>query len=568
MDGGPVPAVGRVIGTEDATPLEFWVAVGEGQFLQLDDVVALERIPPGRDPVRIYGVVSQVRARHEGARFDSDVFLVSDGILPAEVSEAAQIIPTRFEPEVFVPPLPGSEVRRAIGAERDEALFFDQMAARLPAGLSREDEPLYLNLEFLDGTRGAHVNISGISGVATKTSYATFLLYSLFNSGSLGAEALNTKALVFNVKGEDLLFLDAPNARLDEAQAARYPRLGLTAGAFPSVVICAPPRRGAANAVADVASRAEGVRSVFWTIEQFCGDDLLQYLFTDAEDDRSQYPIVIGNVMARLRADAQSLGDGGVRIDGIEIRTFRDLVDLIADRCEDDLHRFDWAGRSIGQGTVGAFVRRLYAAIRHVEHLIRADVAHPERHRIDLDAQVTVVDLHNLHDRAKRFMVGVTLRKAFEEKERTGQSRPLRFVVLDELNKYAPREGSSPIKELLLDIAERGRSLGVILIGAQQTASEVERRVIANSSIRVVGRLDPAESGRDEYGFLPPTQRQRATILKPGTMLVSQPELPVPMVCEFPFPAWATRVSERGAVTPGGAAEPSVPADPFEDLVG
>ena len=35
------------------------------------------------------------------------------------------------------------------------------------------------------------------------------------------------------------------------------------------------------------------------------------------------------------------------------------------------------------------------------------------------------------------------------------------FLVLDELNKYAPREGRSPIKEVLLDIAERGRSLGV-----------------------------------------------------------------------------------------------------------
>ena len=54
------------------------------------------------------------------------------------------------------------------------------------------------------------------------------------------------------------------------------------------------------------------------------------------------------------------------------------------------------------------------------------------------------------------------------------------FLVLDELNKYAPREGWSPIKEVLLDIAERGRSLGLILIGAQQTASEVERRVVAN----------------------------------------------------------------------------------------
>ena len=100
---------------------------------------------------------------------------------------------------------------------------------------------------------------------------------------------------------------------------------------------------------------------------------------------------------------------------------------------------------------------------------------------------------------------------------------------------------------MLLDIAERGRSLGVVLIGAQQTASEVERRIVANSAIRVVGRLDPAEASRPEYGFLPPAQRARALIAKPGTMFVGQPEIPVPLVVEFPFPAWATRPSEAGA---------------------
>jgi DNA helicase HerA-like ATPase len=209
----------------------------------------------------------------------------------------------------------------------------------------------------------------------------------------------------------------------------------------------------------------------------------------------------------------------------------------------------DWAGRAIGQGTINAFIRRLYGAQKHVQHLIRGDVSHPEKHRIQRQCQVTVVDIHNLNDRAKRFVVGVVLRKAFEDKERTGQARPLLFVVLDELNKYAPREGSSPIKEILLDVAERGRSLGIILIGAQQTASEVERRVIANSAIRVVGRLDTAEAARDEYGFLPTVHRQRATISKPGTMIVAQPELPVPLVLEFPFPAWATRPSEAGAET-------------------
>ena len=553
--------VGRVIGTEDATPLEFWVGVAGGQFLQLDDVVALERTLPGRDAVKIYGVVGQVRARHEGARFDSDVFLVADGVLPAETSEAAQVIATRFEPEVFVPPLPGTEVRRAVDAERDQALFFDTMAARLPAGLSRDGEPLFANLEFLDGTRGAHVNISGISGVATKTTYAMFLVYALFTSGVLGGEAVNTKALVFNVKGEDLLFLDHDNRALEEAERARYAQLGLPAGPFPSVELWAPPRRGATTAVPDVASRAAGVTAFFWTLAEFCADDLLPFLFADAEDDRQQYTLVIHQVMTRLR-EAVPLGDGGVKLEGVEVRRFGDLVDLIRDRLEDDSTRPDWAGTAIGQGTINAFLRRLYGAIRHVDHLIRGDVPDPERHRIARERQVTVVDLHNLNDRAQRFVVGVVLRRTFDDKERSGQSRPLQLVVLDELNKYAPREGSSPIKEILLDVAERGRSLGIILVGAQQTASEVERRIIANSSLRVVGRLDAAEAGRDEYGFLPTIHRDRAKLLKPGTMILSQPQLPVPLLLEFPFPSWATRAAEAG-VNPAATDQP---ADPFSGL--
>ncbi|MFP3901970.1 MAG: ATP-binding protein [Acidimicrobiia bacterium] len=567
------PVAGLVIGTEPATPLEFWVGVAGGTYLQLDDVVVVDRALPDGQRLRIAGVVSQVRARHEGARMDSDVFLVADGVLPAQVSETAQVLATQFEPEVFVPPLPGQQVHKATGAERDDALLFSQMRHRLPAGLSRDDEPFYLDLEFLDGTRGAHVNISGVSGVATKTSYATFLLYSLFHSGVLGAEGANTKALVFNVKGEDLLFLDHANTELGDDQPARYARLGLPAGPFGSVAFFAPPARDDPNASPDVAARQRDVTSFFWTIEQFCRDELLPFLFADAEDDRQQYTMVVHNVTARLRR-AEGVGDGAASIDGEVVRTFDELVELIERKVDVDGPDL-WGGRAMGAGTVNAFLRRLHGARPHLRRLIRADVARPDSHRVDFDrAQVTVVDLHNLNDRAKRFVVGVVLRRAFERKERSGQARPLQFVVLDELNKYAPREGASPIKEILLDVAERGRSLGIVLIGAQQTASEVERRIVANSAIRVVGRLDAAEAGRGEYGFLPPVQRQRATIVKPGTMLVSQPELPIPLVVQFPFPAWATRASEaaaaggttvRGTTTadPTTAAAGAAPADPF-----
>ena len=554
--------VGRVIGTEDATPLEFWVGIGPDAFLQLDDVVALERVLPDGRTVKIYGMVSQVRARHEGASLDSDVFLIEDGILPAEVSRAALIQSTRFEPEVFVPPLPGTAVDRARGEARDQALFFDQMDRKLPAGLSRDEEPLFLDLDFLDGTKGAHVNISGVSGVATKTSYATFLLYSLFHSGVLGAEAVNTKALIFNVKGEDLLFLDHENTQLAEAERAKYAQLDLPVGAFRSMAVWAPPRRDDPTAAPDVSGRHGGVTSFFWTLEQFCADELLPFLFADAEDDRQQYTMVVHNVTARLKADALAAGEGAVRIDGDTARTFRDLVEIIANRVQDEGEADRWAGRAIGAGTVNAFIRRLHGSIRHLDRLIRADVPDAEAHLVNDEAQVTVVDLHNLNDRAKRFVVGVVLRRAFDKKERQGHARPLQFVVLDELNKYAPREGASPIKEILLDVAERGRSLGIILIGAQQTASEVERRIVANCAIRVVGRLDPAEASRGEYGFLPPVQRDRATIIKPGTMLVAQPHLPVPLVTQFPFPAWATRSAEAG-VNPQATEQPD---DPFEGL--
>jgi DNA helicase HerA-like ATPase len=565
--------VGRVLGTDDATPLEFWVAVLPNRQLQLDDVVALDRILPSGEKLSIYGIVAQMRARHEGARFQSDVFLIADGLLPAEVSEAAMVQVTRVVPEIFVPPLPGAEVRKATGEERAAALDFETVERKLPAGLSRDNEPVYLDVDFVDGTKGAHVNISGISGVATKTSYATFLLYSLFNSGVLGAEAANTKALIFNVKGEDLLFLDHGNTKLNEDERIRYAALGLPVGPFRSVGVMAPPRPGDPNATPAVGSRPGGVFPFFWTIAQFCSQGLLPFLFADSEDERQQYTIVVQSVTARLMEAARGgdTSDGAVRIEGTTVRNFRELVDVIEAKLipedPDDSPDPRWTGRAIGGGTINAFIRRLASATSRVEHLIRADINNAPRYALDLDSyQVTVVDIHSLHDRAQRFVVGVVLRQAFERKEASGVSKPLQFIVLDELNKYAPREGYSPIKEILLDVAERGRSLGIILIGAQQTASEVERRVVANSAVRVVGRLDTAEAGREQYGWLPAAQRQRATILKPGSMYVSQPRLPVPVLVEFPFPAWATRSAEADIANDPASGAPM--GDPFDGLGG
>jgi len=556
--------VGRVLGTADATPLQFWTAVSPDSYLQLDDVVVTERTLPAGERVRISGVVTQVRARHEGAQFESDVFAIADGVLPAQVQEAAEVTTTRVDPEVYVPPTPGAVVHRAAGDLRAAALNFDRMERQIPIGIGRDGEPVYLNADFLDGQRGAHVSISGISGVATKTSFATFLLYATLRSGVLKADTVNSRALIFNVKGEDLLFLDHPNTRLDNSIVDAYQRLGLTAAPFPDVRVYAPPRLGDKTGAPDVSSRLSGVDTFYWTLDEFCADRLLPYVFADADDERQQYTMVVHAVAAHLVRVAQP-ADGAVTIDGTRLHSYPDLVDFIVAALNDDGTRATWTGSAVGLGTVNAFARRLIASKKDLARLIRGDLSGRRPHVVNTSesAQVTVVDLHNLPDRAQRFVVGVTLKTEFERKEKTGTARPLLFVVLDELNKYAPREGSSPIKEVLLDIAERGRSLGVVLIGAQQTASEVERRIVTNSAVKVVGRLDPAEAARPEYGFLPQVHRQRALLAKPGTMFVNQPDIPVPLCLEFPFPAWATRVAEAGPAPVASLRSIVQSAEPF-----
>lgn len=547
-------AAGRVLGSLDATPLEFWIGVLEGQRVQLDDLIVVDTDAPGGPRVRFYGVVDVVRKKYEGASFDTDAFRAAAGTLPVDVSYAAHVQVTRVDPELFVPPHPGDAAYVVRGAEFERALYFDTMEQRVPVGLTRTGEPVYANFEFLDGTRGAHVSISGVSGVATKTSYATFLLYALFHSEVLGAQAINSKALIFNVKGEDLLWLDRPNLRLSAAAREQYEKLGLPAGPFRSVGLYAPVRKRAAAPMPDTGGRQEGVRPYLWTLREFARDRLLRFAFSEGDDPRAPISFVIERVESALERAARegAPDDPSITLEDARLRSFDELVDLL----DSPLLENQILPDNTAAGTVAAFRRRLHAAAHRLGHLVRGDDA-ARGLGIAWDAhQVTVVDIHKLHSAAQMFVVGVLLKRMLDLKELQGTSRPLVFVVLDELNKYAPREGWSPIREVILDIAERGRSLGVSLFGAQQTASEVERRVLANAAIKAVGRLDAAESERGEYGFLGKVACLRATLLQPGTMIVAQPEIPTPVLLTFPFPSWATRPSEA-------AAAPGAEYDPF-----
>ena len=580
--------IGLVDGAHGSNSREFRVVLDPGANVQLDQLVAVRNDLPDRTQVTHYGIVTELRSSFEGADLSSDTARVVDRILPAEHVRIAEVRVLRVVPELFVAPNAGSVAMRAAGADRTVALFEDEMKrGKLPVGLDMGGEPVYADMRFVDGRSGGHFSISGISGVATKTSYALYILYQLLETEKgmelLGgrAERENVRAFVFNTKGEDLLHLDRPNSEFDERTGAReqWLALGVTEPRpFRSVRLYAPRRPGVSGTVPGVKSRDTGdVHAYGWTPERFIRDQLLQFCFT-SEDDRStqvgfieqQFRIQLLRHLRRLEGgesgavvlvptvpddtsfdpdrlaarepESVSAGAGHVIED---FGGFVDFAETMANR-DDEGVQTAWFGRT-QSGTRQAYLRRLLRLRKHIGPLIGCGLEPVSSE----NARLHVVDISTLHDDAQRFVVGSLLDGVWREKQGTGRL-PLRFVVLDELNKYAPAQGYSPLRDLLVDIAERGRSLGVLLVGAQQAASAVAPALPRNASLKVAGRLDASEA--DAYRFLSSALRGRASRFMPGTMVLSQPIVPEPIPLRFPFPPYATNPDEAKADEAGDRA--------------
>lgn len=570
--------LGLIDGSVETDSRRFFVVLDETAMVQLDEIVAVTTEISEAVSLTHYGIVTEVHSRFEGAELPSDTERVVDGILPGEPVRRAEVRVLRVVPEFFVSPHAGAVVERAVGMHRARALFEDEMAhGRLPLGLDLGGDPVFADMRFVDGRAGGHVSISGISGVATKTSYALFLLYVLLETkqgmtllGGRSGQA-NARALVFNTKGEDLLHLDRANSEFEKRpeEVPKWEALGVEEPQpFRSIRLYAPRQDGVTSLVAHVRTRAtEDVAVYGWTPEQFIREQLLQFCFTSADDRGTQVGFVEQQVRIQLLRRLRRLaGDatGAVVIldrvasdtgfnpdrlaerepeeamagDGMVLRDFGDFVDLFerVANTEDEQLLNEWFGRT-QSGTRQAFLRRILRLRRHVGALVAGGL-----HSISTEVQkLHVVDISRLHEDAQRFVVGALLDRIWRDKHGAGRT-PLRFVVLDELNKYAPAQGFSPLKDLLVDIAERGRSLGVLLIGAQQAASAVAQALPRNASLKVAGRLDASES--DAYRFLTPALRERASRFMPGTMVVSQPIVPEPIPVRFPYPPFATNPDE------------------------
>jgi len=559
--------VGLVLGSEASNTTEFKVVLHEDEYLQLDDLVVVRTQVPKVGEVATYGMVTEIETVYEGTTFQSDTFRVAvEGTFPAEKSRCATVQTVRVMPEIWVAPDPGEHVHRASGDERKKALYYDEMGAggtprALPVGLSHDDEPVWIDVDFFDGTKGAHMNIAGVSGVATKTSFALFFLRCLTSHPEvMGRSANNLSVLVFNVKGDDLMFLDKPNNRFGPEARDEWAKLGMHPSPFESVSFWGPTGERK-DGIPEGRNIRSGIHAFRWTPREFVDEGLLRFLFTESQDIRQQITFVAERVERQLQRFAQDVdGQPGAIVlrdptslpnednkpvipmkDEKVITNLYDLVEALEEYLEPEGGEADyaWSGR-VAPGTVGAFMRRMRGSLPRVGRLVRAG----ESRRIDRSVEaVTVVDIYDLHEAAQRFVVGALIAEVHRDKDGKGRF-PLSVIVLDELNKYAPREGWSPIKDTLVDIAQRGRSLGILLIGAQQTASRIESDVLSNASIRVSGRLDAAESEKGEYGWMLPSTRARAKLLKPGTMVLSQPPIPAPVSLRFPYPPWATRSEE------------------------
>jgi DNA helicase HerA-like ATPase len=113
-------------------------------------------------------------------------------------------------------------------------------------------------------------------------------------------------------------------------------------------------------------------------------------------------------------------------------------------------------------------------------------------------------------------------------------------IFIDELNKYASKEvpKSSPILRQLLDITERGRSLGIILFSAEQFKSDIHDRVKGNCATHAYGRTNAIEISKPDYQYVPPVYKSMLTRLKQGEYVVQNPVFRSLLNIKFPRPIY------------------------------
>jgi DNA helicase HerA-like ATPase len=543
-------ALGRVVATEKRpnTPHEFhfWTAlespVGIGTIVRVDGRAVNGQIP------HIYGIVVEgfsytdlMSPLHDvighdgtpqGAGFAStdraEIRLYTAAVLRQIPDEPLQPVPMG---QVFL----ATEEDVAIALRMDGYLR-DGSHTGIPIGVYRAggtDSPIYLDAEFLVGPEAAHLNITGVSGLATKTSAVEWLLASIFahfpeSKGSIAA-------VCFNVKGPDLCFLDQPGT-LDDRDRELYDKMRVPARPFDHVRYFAPynAKGFTLNTLRSNEALLDNVTPLTWGLRE-----VLQFaeVLLNKDDVDAKADALIDFIKERVID--KDFSDERLGPTRYRVQSFADLDKWFRDVLRAMEAADDQSWRTHHVATIRKVRNRLSNISTRCAGLVTDDgtVSDLPFGTFE-DRAVYVVDVANLEEDAQDLIFARIVSKLREHLERRDLGVKHVIVFVDELNKYAPSDGQDTyVRKMLLDIAERGRYLGLVLFSAQQFRSQVHRRVVGNSGTALYGRMDADELATPGYMVLSPAIKTKLATLDKGQLMVRHPHFTQPIFVRFPRPA-------------------------------
>jgi len=401
-----------------------------------------------------------------------------------------------------------------------------------------------LQAEYLVGPESGHMNVSGISGLATKTSYMMFLLYCI--TKKFPDKYIN---IIFNVKSADLMKIDKKSNELDETDKSIYKLIFKEYGLdfkegspepFTNVRYYQPKDREGkplsyssrqgdiyAFTLSDVHNDLDlllsDVRDEYHTVDSFT-----RFVLRDWNDDNDRWEI---------RGTYQRY-KGQVPVE-LNASTWDELLDLFDNNAEYLSGVYGLAASTVGR--IKREIGRLTQSSIFVENRGTREHFVREVIRNSKPGQTIVIDIAKLGRSEQTFVIGEVFRELgniinLETEENHKQA----IVVVDELNTLAPAKQQSPLKEQIIEVARKGRSVGFIIFGAEQFASEVDDQIIGNSALRVLGRTSAMEISSPAYSNYSRQEKNTVMMLRKGEMFISYPVFRSNVKIRFPRPPYET----------------------------
>lgn len=481
----------------------------------------------------------------------------------------------RIEPPVLTPPRERSPVLLAGIEEARLAYSGDEIENPLSVGLIKNGGekvagPGMIDLDYLLGANGGHMNVNGSAGRGTKSTLLLHINYLLLQKARAEKKArpsaqdrLRIVPIILNVKNFDLFYIDRPNQKFDLTKHLDdWQALGIDdPKPFENVTFLAAQQPG--QDIAIPTARGGDVKPYSWSLGDVIGGGLFAYLFAETDANDANFGALVLDI-ENLLTDEKVLRNGmttrGLRAGILPADTFQGLLDWVNEQTstEDGARRI----RSHHGATWRKLYRRLLKTLYESRGVLRRDDMNGRPLNLDRveTSDPIVVDLSSLagQPEIQRFVVATILRQLVVARTGPQATRGLVYLVtLDELNRFAPRGARDSITQLVEMVAAEMRSQGIILLGAQQQASKVSEKVIENAAIRVLGRTGGLELGTTPWRFLSQSAQRKAERLPPHEKLFIQDNFREPMHVRVPFPVWAMNPNEAEDGAASGSFDPS-----------